>query len=129
VIKSYSKFNQLNFGNFSQGAGTPVIERVIAFSQLARVKLCCDFSIIFFPHVVAAFSDQQFKDWLDLVMPWTLRLGAASLALEILFAIIRSFQNNCGVLKKNLYLVQTLIFGAIAAAMFAISLVCVMLFL
>jgi hypothetical protein len=34
-IKSYSKFNWLECGNFSQSAGTPGTERDIAFSQLA----------------------------------------------------------------------------------------------
>jgi hypothetical protein len=34
-IKSYSKFNSLECGNFSQGAGTPGTEKDIAFLLLA----------------------------------------------------------------------------------------------
>ena len=35
----------------------------------------------------AAFSEKQFLDWLERVMPWTIRLGAAALALEVLHAL------------------------------------------
>ena len=39
--------------------------------------------------VCAAFSEKQFLDWLERVMPWTIRLGAAALALEVLQALVR----------------------------------------
>ncbi|XP_076450495.1 lipase maturation factor 2-like isoform X1 [Babylonia areolata] len=70
-----------------------------------------------------AFSEKQFLEWLENVMPWTIKLGAVSLAMELLQAVIRSFTMYKGVLRKNAALVQTLVFGAIAAGMFGISLV------
>ncbi|KAL8577736.1 hypothetical protein ACOMHN_065553 [Nucella lapillus] len=69
------------------------------------------------------FTEKQFLEWLDQIMPLTIKLGAASLALELLQALIRSFTSHGGILWKNFFAVQSLLFGALAAAMFGVSLV------
>ncbi|XP_025087696.1 lipase maturation factor 2-like isoform X2 [Pomacea canaliculata] len=70
-----------------------------------------------------AFTEKQFHDWLEMIMPWTMRLGAASLAFEIFKAINMSRKLKSGWVMKGLSQFQIMFFGIIAAAMFSISLV------
>ncbi|KAK7486421.1 hypothetical protein BaRGS_00022345 [Batillaria attramentaria] len=69
------------------------------------------------------FSEKQFLDWLERIMPWTMRLGAASLALEIVVSLVRSFTWYKSFLRRNWSVVQSLFFAAVAATMFSLSLV------
>lgn len=69
------------------------------------------------------FSESQFKNWLEQITPWTMRLGAASLGLEIVLAIGRSFAWYRGILQKNWALLRSLFFGVVAVCMFSVSLV------
>ncbi|XP_070200054.1 lipase maturation factor 2-like isoform X2 [Littorina saxatilis] len=87
--------------------------------KLFNLQLKSDFTI----SAKIAFSEKQYLEWLEHVMPWTIRLGAASLALEVLLALVRSFTESRGIIKKNIAVIQSLFFGALAVAMFGISLV------
>nr|KAG5699225.1 hypothetical protein BaRGS_012746 [Batillaria attramentaria] len=65
--------------------------------KLFSLEVAPDFSI----KSKIAFSEKQFLDWLERIMPWTMRLGAASLALEIVVSLVRSFTWYKSFLRRN----------------------------
>ncbi|KAL3842617.1 hypothetical protein ACJMK2_020610 [Sinanodonta woodiana] len=70
-----------------------------------------------------AFTEKDLEKFLKAVVPGSIWFGLASLGYEILVAIISCFQREKTWIWKNITAVQCLIFGALAAWMFGISLV------
>ncbi|XP_067656214.1 lipase maturation factor 2-like [Haliotis asinina] len=69
------------------------------------------------------FKSSDLNRWLEWVMPYTIYVGAISLAFEIFLSILRSSVEEKGFFRKNIATIQCVLFGAVAAGLFAISLV------
>ncbi|KAJ8299618.1 hypothetical protein KUTeg_023678 [Tegillarca granosa] len=70
-----------------------------------------------------AFSEREFNAWLEKVVPWTVYMGAVSLGYEILTSLVRCFYVENSFIWKIWTGLQCVLFGAVAAGMFALSLV------
>ncbi|KAL5006677.1 hypothetical protein ScPMuIL_015483, partial [Solemya velum] len=102
------------------------IAAIAVYSYLAfqtykffSLKINSDYSV----HSEIAFSEKKYFKWLEMVTPWTIWIGGISLGYEILLAIMRSLLKEKGVFSKASSTIQCLLFGALAAGMFSISLV------
>jgi len=69
------------------------------------------------------FTKKQFERWLGSVMPYTVILGAASLGLEIVIALVKSVTTEKDLWKKLSSIASTVLFSVAALFMFSISLV------
>ncbi|CAG5132461.1 unnamed protein product, partial [Candidula unifasciata] len=70
-----------------------------------------------------AFTKEQFTNWLEKIMPYTIYLGAASLGLEVVTSFIRSLIVEKGLTRKLMCVLGTVFFSLVAVFMFTISLV------
>ncbi|KAJ8299615.1 hypothetical protein KUTeg_023675 [Tegillarca granosa] len=67
--------------------------------------------------------EREFNAWLEKVVPWTVYMGAVSLGYEILTSLVRCFYVENSFIWKIWTGLQCVLFGAVAAGMFALSLV------
>ena len=74
-------------------------------------------------HLFSAFSSKDLNHWLEKVVPISIWIGAITLGLEILKAALRSIVYERGIVRKVRNLLGCVIFGAVAAGIFSISLV------
>ncbi|ESO91574.1 hypothetical protein LOTGIDRAFT_204109 [Lottia gigantea] len=87
--------------------------------KMFKIQLMKDNTI----HTEIGFSEKQFFQWLELIMPYTIIIGIVSLAYEVLITIIRCIVEEKKSTMKIWSAVQSIIFAGVAVAMFGLSLV------